>query len=145
MNGQLVPFSMKIGEAGEAFFVFETDEDVPDSLVTSPILEATKPGETNAQARDTGRFGAGPPSPQPREGAGSSQEPEFLDLNAPEAREGTPPTPPSEAKQSPEDGGSSGNPSILSRTAQLGKAMMGVAHEVERNQADRFKDMGTAR
>ena len=31
---------MKIGEAGEAFFVFETEEEVPDNLVTSPILEA---------------------------------------------------------------------------------------------------------
>jgi phosphatidate phosphatase PAH1 len=34
---------MKIGEAGEAFFVFETDEeDVPEDLLTSPLLEATK-------------------------------------------------------------------------------------------------------
>lgn len=33
---------MKIGEAGEAFFVLETDEDVPDELLTSPLLEATK-------------------------------------------------------------------------------------------------------
>lgn len=33
---------MKIGEAGEAFFVLETDEDVPEDLLTSPLLEATK-------------------------------------------------------------------------------------------------------
>ena len=67
---------MKIGDAGEAFFVFETEEDVPDSLVTSPILEATKPGETNAHPSETGRFGA-PASPPPKD-----QEPEFLDLDA---------------------------------------------------------------
>lgn len=32
---------MKIGDAGEAFFVFETDEDVPEELITSPLLQAT--------------------------------------------------------------------------------------------------------
>ena len=28
---------MKVGETGEAFFVFETDESVPESLQTSPL------------------------------------------------------------------------------------------------------------
>lgn len=28
---------MKVGETGEAFFVFETDSDVPEDLQTSPI------------------------------------------------------------------------------------------------------------
>lgn len=42
VNGESIPFNMKIGEAGEAFFVLETDEDVPDELLTSPLLEATK-------------------------------------------------------------------------------------------------------
>jgi phosphatidate phosphatase PAH1 len=32
-----MPFNMKIGLAGEAFFVFETDEDVSEELITSPI------------------------------------------------------------------------------------------------------------
>ncbi|KAI0660749.1 Lipin/Ned1/Smp2-domain-containing protein [Cubamyces menziesii] len=141
VNGQLVPFSMKIGEAGEAFFVFETDEDVPDSLVTSPILEATKPGQTNAQAREAGRFGAGAPSPQPKESQGSSQEPEFLDLNASadsQSRDDltSSPIPSAERPQ----GDSSDHPSVLSRTAELGKAMLGVAHEVERTGADKLKD-----
>ena len=58
VNGNQVPFPMKIGEAGEAFFVFETDEDVPDSLVTSPLLDATQPGQTNSDAQHAGRFGA---------------------------------------------------------------------------------------
>lgn len=40
-----LPFAMKVGEAGEAFFVLELDEDeqrqgIPDDLVTSPILSA---------------------------------------------------------------------------------------------------------
>ncbi|PWN90511.1 LNS2-domain-containing protein [Acaromyces ingoldii] len=41
-----LPFAMKVGEAGEAFFVLELDDDeqrqgIPDDLVTSPILSAT--------------------------------------------------------------------------------------------------------
>ena len=32
---------MKIGDAGETFFVFETEEDIPDDLVTSPLLTPT--------------------------------------------------------------------------------------------------------
>lgn len=53
---------MKIGEAGEAFFVFETDEDVPEDLITSPILEPVRPGQDSkpsaAGDRPAGRFGA---------------------------------------------------------------------------------------
>lgn len=39
-----MPFNMKIGEAGEAFWVFETEDDVPEDLITSPVLEPVKPG-----------------------------------------------------------------------------------------------------
>lgn len=56
---------MKIGEAGEAFFVFETDDDVPDDLITSPILQPTRPEEEAAAAQidnATERFGAKPDS-----------------------------------------------------------------------------------
>ncbi|KAI0751040.1 Lipin/Ned1/Smp2-domain-containing protein [Daedaleopsis nitida] len=134
VNGQLVPFHMKIGDAGEAFFVFETEEDIPENLVTSPILEATKPGEINAHPSETGRFGA-PTSPPPKD-----QEPEFLDLDATmegQSREGTPPS--SHPGQSSEDG-KSGGPGIISRTARLGKDMIGVAKETERAEADKLKD-----
>lgn len=34
---------MKVGEAGEAFFVVETDEEVPEELQTSPVISATEP------------------------------------------------------------------------------------------------------
>ncbi|KAF8806324.1 LNS2-domain-containing protein [Phlegmacium glaucopus] len=46
VNGNPIPFDMKIGEAGEAFFVFETDDDVPADLITSPILQPTIPEDT---------------------------------------------------------------------------------------------------
>ena len=78
INGKAVPFSMKIGEAGEAFFVFETDGDVPDDLITSPLLEPTQPISLESPPQeDIGRFGA-----REREG-GLGQEPDFLDLDAP--------------------------------------------------------------
>ncbi|OAD06707.1 hypothetical protein MUCCIDRAFT_127936, partial [Mucor lusitanicus CBS 277.49] len=40
VNGQVVPYVMKVGEAGEAFFVFETEHEVPEEFQTSPIMEA---------------------------------------------------------------------------------------------------------
>ncbi|KAF8274415.1 Lipin/Ned1/Smp2-domain-containing protein [Lactarius quietus] len=81
VNGKAVPFSMKIGEAGEAFFVFETDGDVPDDLITSPLLEPTQPISLESPPQeDVGGSGA-------REGDGGltdvGQEPDFLDLDAP--------------------------------------------------------------
>jgi hypothetical protein len=74
---------MKVGEAGEAFFVFETDSDVPDDLITSPLLEPTQPVSPDPPpAGDFGRFGT-----RNRSGDfiddGLGQEPDFLDLNAP--------------------------------------------------------------
>ncbi|KAK0551263.1 lipin Ned1 [Tilletia horrida] len=46
LNGaaEPLPFHMKVGETGEAFFVLEVDEEdsdaIPDALVTSPLLSA---------------------------------------------------------------------------------------------------------
>lgn len=44
VNDEQIPFYMKVGETGEAFFVFETDEDVPDDLQTSPISSPIQQG-----------------------------------------------------------------------------------------------------
>ncbi|KAH9943217.1 LNS2-domain-containing protein [Epithele typhae] len=132
VNGQPVPFSMKIGEAGEAFFVFETEEEIPDSLVTSPILQATKPGEVNAHPEGTGRFGAGT---DVKDSAASSQEPDFLDLDAqPEGDSGSP----SSSRQTLD--GDSDGPSLIARTAEVGKAMMGVARETRNTETDKLRD-----
>ncbi|KAG5922660.1 hypothetical protein E4U53_003685, partial [Claviceps sorghi] len=38
VNGVKQDYSMKLGEGGEAFFVFETTENVPESLQTSPLV-----------------------------------------------------------------------------------------------------------
>jgi phosphatidate phosphatase LPIN len=37
----VAPFSMKVGETGEAFFVLETEDEVPLDLMTSPVITAT--------------------------------------------------------------------------------------------------------
>ncbi|KAJ7930124.1 nuclear elongation and deformation protein 1 [Mycena leptocephala] len=93
VNGHTIPFDMKIGEAGEAFFVFETDDDVPEDLITSPILQPTRPEEGTDIPTD--RFGArqDPDEPEnrvhpddatetPAPEQTTVEEPEFLDLNA---------------------------------------------------------------
>ncbi|KAJ1308894.1 hypothetical protein OPQ81_004581 [Rhizoctonia solani] len=105
VNGKPIPFNMKIGEAGEAFFVFETDEDVPEDLMTSPLLEPVRPGQDSrkpaAGDRQAGRFGAKKARAKDesellgdvlasgdegnKAGVTSDQEPEFLDLSDPSA------------------------------------------------------------
>ncbi|KZT05643.1 LNS2-domain-containing protein [Laetiporus sulphureus 93-53] len=137
VNGDLVPFPMKIGEAGEAFFVFETDEDVPEDLVTSPLLEATKPGQTNADVETAGRFGAqeGPEStPEAGEEISFSQEPDFLDLNASGSERRTP----EPRLQDAQEGVS--EPSLFSRTAHLGKTVVEAAIGTEKVLKDKLKE-----
>ncbi|KIJ06746.1 hypothetical protein PAXINDRAFT_103243, partial [Paxillus involutus ATCC 200175] len=68
---------MKIGDAGEAFFVFETDEDIPEDLVTSPILTATK--NTPQEDIPSVTLNKSPEAPPVET---KMPEPEFLDLNA---------------------------------------------------------------
>src|SRR5436190_1978983 len=46
VNGKVVDFPMKIGEAGEAFFVFETENHVPEELRTSPLAGPSRPSPT---------------------------------------------------------------------------------------------------
>ncbi|KAI0092200.1 Lipin/Ned1/Smp2-domain-containing protein [Irpex rosettiformis] len=154
VNGNLIPFSMKIGEAGEAFFVFETDEDIPEDIVTSPLLEPTKPGEANAGEQPTDRFGAkikqGSSRAETTYPTSNLQEPEFLDLNAPEqALPST--TTPHKLDETPPNSSSIDHPfkerredispsSILSRTAEIGKAALGLAHEAEKGGKDKLKD-----
>ncbi|EAW07374.1 putative lipin Smp2 [Aspergillus clavatus NRRL 1] len=64
VNGVKQDYAMKLGEGGEAFFVFETSDEIPASLQTSPLVS---------------------PAGSPRAGSEedlptSLQEPEFLDL-----------------------------------------------------------------
>jgi phosphatidate phosphatase LPIN len=38
---------MKVGEAGESFFVFETEHEVPEEFQTSPIVGAVSESKTD--------------------------------------------------------------------------------------------------
>lgn len=77
VNGQQIPYHMKIGDAGEAFFVFETEGEVPEDLITSPLLEATKTEDEEAGEQvSSGRFGAKNDSP------GDGRDNESLEVRA---------------------------------------------------------------
>ncbi|KAM6496107.1 LNS2 (Lipin/Ned1/Smp2) domain containing protein [Amanita muscaria] len=87
VNGNQIPYDMKIGEAGEAFFVFETDEDVPEDLITSPLLQPTRTERESAADDEKDRTGAPathgiPDLKQQGVRPRLTSEPEFLDLDA---------------------------------------------------------------
>ncbi|MCJ1476373.1 hypothetical protein MMC13_005039 [Lambiella insularis] len=64
-------YAMKLGEGGEAFFVFETSDTVPESLQTSPIISpATSPPSLASHSANST----------------SLQEPEFLDIGSDTAK-----------------------------------------------------------
>ncbi|KAI0700568.1 Lipin/Ned1/Smp2-domain-containing protein [Cytidiella melzeri] len=153
VNGNIIPFSMKIGEAGEAFFVFETDEDISEDIATSPLLEATKPGQVNAHDPPTDRFGAKSNEEdhhaENEDPTLNLQEPEFLDLNAENSdqsaqashtSDGQQPDLSSEDHPSEERQESVHSSSVLARTADIGKAALGLAFEGGKNEADKWKD-----
>jgi phosphatidate phosphatase LPIN len=100
---------MKVGEAGEAFFVLETEEDVPEELLTSPVVMPTDvsdvqgrswsqspddhdispPEETNETVDNSGPSLTQQPFGATEEQVNHAVEPkrrlsevEFLDLNA---------------------------------------------------------------
>ncbi|KAJ5578479.1 uncharacterized protein N7459_007443 [Penicillium hispanicum] len=64
VNGIKQDYAMKLGEEGEAFFVFETTDDIPASLQTSPLVSP-----------------ASSPKVPSEDIASSLQEPEYLDLD----------------------------------------------------------------
>ncbi|CAG7557181.1 unnamed protein product [Fusarium equiseti] len=78
VNGVKQSYSMKLGEGGEAFFVFETTDRIPQSLQTSPLVS---PASSPASS---------PPFNAEQSAAGL-QEPEAFELDASEARPQRPP------------------------------------------------------
>ncbi|KAJ5314500.1 uncharacterized protein N7443_001384 [Penicillium atrosanguineum] len=64
VNGVKQDYAMKLGEGGEAFFVFETTDEIPASLQTSPLVSP-----------------ASSPPPPGDDIAAALPEPEFLDLD----------------------------------------------------------------
>jgi phosphatidate phosphatase LPIN len=141
---------MKIGEAGEAFFVFETEADVPEDLITSPILEATKIGETNTHIK-AGKFGA----------KESTEEPDTFDLDAEPTKFANDPenkpteggdalnTENSQSQQSGQPEGSSlqepvGPSNYLDVGKNFGKAVVQAVVETEREIQEHLMDRADA-
>lgn len=65
VNGNKQPYAMKLGDGGEAFFVFETSNDIPEALQTSPLVSPASSPPVSASDR--------PPSP-------GLLEPSYLDI-----------------------------------------------------------------
>ncbi|KAI1852059.1 hypothetical protein JX266_002912 [Neoarthrinium moseri] len=65
VNGVKQDYAMKLGEGGEAFFVFETTDNIPQSLQTSPLVSPA----------------SSPPLPPDRSSTGVLQEPDILQLD----------------------------------------------------------------
>ncbi|EME82613.1 uncharacterized protein MYCFIDRAFT_107294, partial [Pseudocercospora fijiensis CIRAD86] len=53
VNGEKLNFPMKLGEGGEAFFITETHESVPEALQTSPLVSPASSPELKASASET--------------------------------------------------------------------------------------------
>ncbi|KAG5997237.1 hypothetical protein E4U52_004670 [Claviceps spartinae] len=60
VNGVKQDYSMKLGEGGEAFFVFETTDTVPESLQTSPLVS---PASSPALGPEEAPAGLSDPDP----------------------------------------------------------------------------------
>ncbi|EXJ88100.1 hypothetical protein A1O1_05028 [Capronia coronata CBS 617.96] len=65
VNGVKQNYAMKLGDGGEAFFVFETSNDIPEALQTSPLVSPANSPPISATDR--------PPSP-------GLTEPSYLDI-----------------------------------------------------------------
>ncbi|KAM5471690.1 lipin Ned1 [Microsporum ferrugineum] len=75
VNGVRQDYAMKLGEGGEAFFVFETTGDIPEDLQTSPVISpAASPQQSPDGVNNDTTF--------------TLQEPEYLDLTS---KSSTPP------------------------------------------------------
>jgi phosphatidate phosphatase LPIN len=128
---------MKIGEAGEAFFIFETAGDVPDELITSPLLEATRSPDIQGQDGQAGRFGANEGKDQLPQ-----SEPDFLDLNAPSPPPASGQTEPTSVPQAEREGEKDavGPSSLLNRATALGASIGNTILEKERDEYLKAKE-----
>jgi phosphatidate phosphatase LPIN len=54
VNGVKQNYAMKLGEGGEAFFVFETSETIPQALQTSPLVSPASSPPLNPEQSSVG-------------------------------------------------------------------------------------------
>lgn len=60
VNGVKQPYAMKLGEGGEAFFVFETTDSIPESMQTSPLVSPAQSPEAKPDS-ESGEILSEPP------------------------------------------------------------------------------------
>ncbi|KUI60504.1 Nuclear elongation and deformation protein 1 [Cytospora mali] len=72
VNGKKQDYAMKLGEGGEAFFVFETSDTIPQSLQTSPLVSPVSSPPLDPTASDT---------------SSTMQEPPLLELDAEQGKQ----------------------------------------------------------
>jgi phosphatidate phosphatase LPIN len=65
VNDQKQDYAMKLGEGGEAFFVFETSDNIPEAMQTSPLVSPA----------------SSPPLPAEGSNFANLSEPDYLDLD----------------------------------------------------------------
>lgn len=65
VNGVKTDYAMKLGEGGEAFFVFETSGSIPVDMQTSPLVSPAGSPRSEAMVSD----------------AASLQEPDYLNID----------------------------------------------------------------
>jgi phosphatidate phosphatase LPIN len=66
VNNVKQDYAMKLGDGGEAFFVFETSDNIPEAMQTSPLVSPA----------------SSPPLPAEGQNASNLSEPDFLDLES---------------------------------------------------------------
>lgn len=66
VNNVKQDYAMKLGEGGEAFFVFETSDNIPEAMQTSPLVSPA----------------SSPPLPADGSNLSNLSEPDFLELDA---------------------------------------------------------------
>lgn len=65
VNGAKQDYAMKLGEGGEAFFVFETSDNIPEAMQTSPLVSPASSPPLQAEGSNVSNL----------------SEPDFLDLD----------------------------------------------------------------
>ncbi|OAK97502.1 LNS2-domain-containing protein [Phaeosphaeriaceae sp. SRC1lsM3a] len=82
VNGELQDYSMKLGEGGEAFFVFETSAAIPAELQTSPIASpAASPDQRPVELPSDQAFGE--PEPFDLDGSGAARRRGRMSMSVP--------------------------------------------------------------
>lgn len=74
VNNAKQEYAMKLGEGGEAFFVFETSDNIPEAMQTSPLVSPA----------------SSPPLPADGSTIANLSEPDFLELDIANGKGGTP-------------------------------------------------------